>query len=312
MKTCFGVESLVPAWPGATVCVGVFDGVHVGHQHVIKRAAEDAREAGRPCVVVTFDRHPARVLRPQAAPAMVATLGQSLRAIGACGADLAVVLAFDEAMAATPAQEFFDRVLVGSLRAASVVVGHDFAFGRGREGDAAWLAQRITTTVVPPFEFEGGRASSTRVRDALAEGDVEAAARLLGRPFAQVGCVVQGEQLGRRLGYPTANVAPVSMQAVPGDGVYAGWAEVPGGRYAAAVSVGARPTFAGRDKVVEAHLLDYGGGPLYGRIVEVGFVLRLRAQERFATAEALQRQMAEDVNRCLRANVLAAPSVPTA
>lgn len=273
----------------------MFDGVHTGHQRVLERTVAQARAAARPAVLVTFDRHPARVLRPAEAPAMVATLGQNLRAFERCGIDLTLVLAFDERLAATPAQAFFDEILVGLLRAESAVVGHDFAFGRGREGTPEWLAARLPTQVVPPFEDRGARVSSSAVRDAVCRGDVEEAARMLGRPFALVGCVVPGEQLGRTLGFPTANLAPVSRQAVPADGVYAGRAHTPFGGFLAAVSVGDRPTVGGNARAVEAYLLDYPGDEIYGRIVELEFLRRLRGQEKFADTGALRAQMAADV-----------------
>jgi riboflavin kinase/FMN adenylyltransferase len=277
------------------VCIGVFDGVHVGHQEVLRSAVADARSASRPAVLVTFDRHPARVLRPGAAPPMVATLGQNLRAFERCGIDVALVLAFDAALAATPAQAFFDAVLRGLLRAESVVVGHDFAFGHSREGTPDWLEARIATTVVPPLLQGGVRVSSTQIRTAVASGDVEAAARMLGHPYALVGCVVQGLRLGRTLGYPTANVEPIARQVLPGEGVYAGRANTPSGSYLTAVSVGARPTVAGAGHATEAYLLDYPGQSLYGRIVELELWERIRGQARFDDLDALRKQMAEDV-----------------
>lgn len=315
MRSCFGTDSLQPGWSGSTVGVGVFDGVHVGHQAVLRAAVADARAASRPAVLVTFDRHPARVLRPDAAPPMVATLGQNLRAFEQCGIDIALVLAFDERLAATPAKAFFDGVLLGLLRAESVVVGHDFAFGHAREGTPAWLRERIPTTVVPPFEAGGSRVSSTQIRAAVASGEVELAARMLGRPYALVGCVVPGQRLGRTLGYPTANLAPVARQVQPGEGVYAGRAHTPWGSFSAAVSVGGRPTIEGVGQATEAYLLDYPGHDLYGRIVELELWERLRGQAKFESLDALREQMALDVQStraCVARHQRAPASVPSA
>lgn len=295
MKACFGTDALVPAWGGCTVCIGVFDGVHVGHRQVVRAAVADARQHDRPAIVLTFDRHPARILRPASVPSMVSTLGQNLRALSECGADLTLVLPFDRALADTTAEEFTRTIVIGLLKAEQVVVGHDFALGRGREGTSAWLAARVSTTVVEPFGPEGHRVSSSEIRAAIAAGDVADAARWLGRNFALVGCVVGGEQVGRTLGYPTANFAPIARQVVPADGVYAGECDTPSGVYRAAISVGTRPTMGGTTRAIEAFLLDYPGESLYGRCLELIFFTKIRDQVLYDGPEELQAQIAADV-----------------
>lgn len=295
MKACFGTDSLVPDWDSSTVCIGVFDGVHIGHREVVRAAVADAREHGRPAIVVTFDRHPARTLRPDLAPPMLATLGQNLRAFADCGADLVLVLPFDRVLADTTASQFTEETVQGLLKAGRLVVGHDFAFGKGREGTPQWLSSRLPTTVVEPFGPHGHRVSSSEIREAVALGRVEDAARWLGRPYGLVGTVVRGEQLGRRLGYPTANLRPIARQVVPSEGVYVGECEAPGGRYRAAVSIGTRPTVGGSNLAIEAHLLDFQGESLYGQCLELAFFARLRDQVTFSGTDALCDQMRLDV-----------------
>ncbi|MGE0002114.1 MAG: riboflavin biosynthesis protein RibF [Fimbriimonadaceae bacterium] len=295
MKACYGTDALVPAWGGCTVCIGVFDGVHVGHRQVVRAAVADARQHDRPAIVLTFDRHPARILRPALAPPMISTLGQNLRALSECGADLTLVLPFDRALADTTAEEFTRTIVAGLLKAEQVVVGHDFALGKGREGTPAWLAERVSTTVVEPFGPEGHRVSSSEIRAAIAAGNVSDAARWLGRNFALVGCVVGGEQVGRTLGYPTANLAPIARQVVPADAVYVGECWAPGGVYRAAISVGTRPTMGGATRAIEAFLVDYSGGSLYGQCLELTFFAKIRDQVRYERREELQAQIAADV-----------------
>ncbi|QYK57143.1 MAG: riboflavin biosynthesis protein RibF [Fimbriimonadaceae bacterium] len=292
----FGLSGLRPEWRSSVACIGVFDGVHLGHRAVVGRALSEATRREAPTVLCTFDRHPTTVLAPDRVPPSLATLDQNLAEFSRLGVSVTVVLPFDRATAATPAQDFFDTVFRDALRAEAVVVGHDFAFGKGREGDTSWLSARIETVVVPPFTLEGRRVSSTEVRAKVASGEVGEAARLLGRPFSLAGVVVGGEKLGRELGYPTLNIARADDQVVPADGVYAGRCRTVRGTFGAAVSIGERPTVGGTARAVEAHLLDYDGEPLYGTAAEVGFLARIRAQERFDGVAELQRQIKADVH----------------
>lgn len=300
MQVHVGSDPWQPEWPHSVVCIGTFDGVHRGHQAVIRQAIQTARAAELPCALLTFDRHPAAVLAPHRKPPSVGTLAQNLRAFAELGVDLVVLLPFTPELSQTPASEFFERVLQTQLRAKSVVVGHDFAFGNNRGGNAEWLAARIDTQIVAPFELEGVRVSSSAVRAAVIEGRVEQACAWLGRPFALEGIVVSGQKLGRQLGYPTINLAQTQDQVVPAHGIYAGDAQTRFGSFRAAISIGIRPTVEGTTRTIEAFLLDYPGHSLYGSGVELAFGTRLRDEQKFDSLEALKEQMARDVAACLR------------
>ncbi|MEO5853694.1 MAG: bifunctional riboflavin kinase/FAD synthetase [Nocardioides sp.] len=295
----------VPVDVGRTVVtIGNFDGVHRGHQRVVRRAREVAREVGAARVVlVTFDPHPFAVLRPEHAPLTLSTVPARLAVLAEAGVDDALVLRFSREIAGWSPEEFVDRVLVDALHAAAVVVGASFRFGHKAAGDVALLTREGDKKdfVVEGVDLDGGPQvwSSTYVRSCLVAGDVEGAAEALGRPFAVRGVVVEGDKRGRELGYPTANV-PVVGVAAPGDGVYAGWLwrldtdET----YAAAISVGTNPTFEGeRERRIEAYVLDRDDLDLYGVEVEVAFVARLRGMVRFDDLASLVSQMDEDVAR---------------
>lgn len=294
----------VPSGIGRTVAViGNFDGVHLGHQHVIgvARAEADARELD--VVAVTFDPHPMAVLRPEHAPVMLTTLASRAALLADAGVDHVLALPFDREMALWSPEEFIDRVLVDVLRTCVVVVGANFRFGRLASGDLPTLraAGEARDFEVVGVELDGGPQvwSSTYVRTCLAAGDVEGAAEALGRPFALSGLVVRGDQRGRELGFPTANV-PTAGVAAPSDGVYAGWLtrQDNGERFPAAISVGTNPTFSGqRERRVEAHVLDRDDLVLYGVEVEVAFVTRLRGMVAFDGLDALVETMRDDVRR---------------
>jgi len=295
MQVHFGTDLLNPEWTRSVVCVGTFDGVHLGHQAVIAEAKRVASERLLPLIVVTFDRHPAAVLAPERCPPAIGSVGGKLRALRQLDVPLTLVLPFDAELAATEAEEFFSRLLIGTLHAECVVVGHDFAMGRNRVGTAEWLAERIETFIVSPFELEGHRVSSSLIRHAVVGGDLELAARLLGRPFSIEGVVVQGAQLGRQLGYPTANLARSIRQVEPPDGVYAAAADTPFGSFLAAASLGVRPTVDATTRTIEAYLMDYKGDSLYGKTITLHLRRRLREQVRFESLDALKEQMAKDV-----------------
>lgn len=295
MQFHLGLGSLRAEWPGATVVVGTFDGVHLGHAQVISTAVSRAHAREEPAVLVTFDRHPATVLAPGRVPPPVAGLEENMREIRALGVSVTVVLAFDAAFSRMSAERFHQEILLDGLRAKLLVVGHDFAMGDGREGTAEWLAARTETVVVPPYAPGGLRVSSTAVREAVAAGEMERAAELLGRPFAIRGVVVPGKRLGRTIGYPTANLARSIAQVEPPNGVYAGWADTVRGRFRAAIGVGTRPTVAGVGRTVEPYLLDYPGDSLYGTEIRLELHRRLRNEEKFASLDDLKAQMARDV-----------------
>lgn len=295
MQVHFGEELIRAEWTRAVACLGTFDGVHRGHRQVIGTAVDRAKERGLPCVLVTFDRHPAATLAPERCPKAIAPLASNIKAFESLGVSVALILPFTRELSETTAQTFLDHVLIGEARAEMLVVGHDFAFGKGREGNAEWLRPRIETEVIPPFEIDGHRVSSSEIRLAVETGQIEKANKLLGRPFSLMGVVVGGQRLGRQLGYPTINLARSYDGVLPRDGIYAGMAETSQGTFKAAISVGLRPTVDGNHRTVEAYLLDYPGTEIYGSSVDLAFHRRLRDEEKFDSLDALKDQMAQDV-----------------
>ncbi len=292
---------------GSAVTIGTYDGVHLGHRRLLGCLRAEADRLGVPAAVVTFDRHPATVVHPASAPALLTDIEQKLELLASCAVDLTVVVPFDAARAEEPAEDFVDEVLRGALGARSIVVGEDFHFGHGRQGDLALLrklgAERGFGVV--GVALVGGEAAapvtSTRIRALVAAGDVAAAARLLARPHEVRGKVVHGNgRGGSQLGMPTANVAVERGIAVPAVGIYAGWCRrADGSRHPSAISVGLRPTFPELDGVVpeplvEAHLVDFDG-ELYGERVGVAFLERLRDERRFEQVGDLAAQMRADV-----------------
>jgi len=296
----------VPADLGRTVVViGNFDGVHLGHRHVVRRARELADRDGLRVVAVTFDPHPMAVLRPEHAPLTLTDVDRRSLLLAEAGVDDVFVIPFSRDIAAWTPIEFIDRVLVDGLHAARVVVGANFRFGARAAGDVATLVEagRERSFEVEGIALDGGPQvwSSTYVRTCLAAGDVEGAAEALGRPYSVIGHVVEGDHRGRELGYPTANVPP-GGRAVPADGIYAGWLtqlDEPGSNpLPAAISVGTNPTFDGeRERRVEAYVLDRTDLELYGEPVEISFVARIRGMVTFEGVEALVEAMADDVER---------------
>jgi riboflavin kinase/FMN adenylyltransferase len=296
----------VPAdLPPTVLVIGNFDGVHLGHQHVVRRAREIADREGLLVVAATFDPHPMAVLRPEHAPLSLSDIEGRSRLLHDAGVDDVYVIPFSREIAAWTPEEFIDRVVVGGLHAAHVVVGANFRFGARASGDVSTLVEagREKGFEVEGIALDGGPQvwSSTYVRTCLAAGDVEGAAEALGRPFSVVGHVVRGDLRGRELGYPTANV-PTRDTAAPADGVYAGWLtrldETDGTPLPAAISVGTNPTFDGeRERRVEAYVLDRTDLELYGRPVEISFVARIRGMVAFEGVEALVETMADDVER---------------
>ena len=270
------------------VAIGTFDGVHRGHLAVIDEAD----------TVLTFDPHPLEVLHPAALPKLIMPFGVKRDVIEGLGVRELVVIPFDREFAALPAEGFVEEVLVGQLMAERVSVGENFRFGAKAKGDPEMLSAReeFATRVVPLVEVDGETVSSTRIRALVAAGDMTGARRCLGAPFMVEGTVVEGDQRGRTLGFPTANIVPDDRLAIPGHGVYAAFADgVP-----AAVNVGVRPTFdSGRGVLIETYLIDREED-LYGRTLRVAFVERLRGERRFAGVEELIAQMRIDVEEARR------------
>jgi riboflavin kinase / FMN adenylyltransferase len=298
---------LPPGVTGTAVTVGTFDGVHRGHQDVLARLVARARAARLPSLLVTFEPHPLEVLNPAAAPALLTTRDEKLAALEPTGLDYVAILPFDAALAALPAEEFVDRILLRTFRMRALLIGHDHGFGRGREGDVDTLrglgAERsFDVEVVAPVQGSDGRPiSSSVIRRAVAAGDLDTAAEALGRIYALRGPVVAGEGRGRSLGYRTVNVEPESRRKLlPPDGVYAVDVQTAQGRFGGMLNLGGRPTFDDARRTIEAHLFD-AGGDFYGDVVQVGFVSRLRDTKRFDRPEALMLQLADDERAARRA-----------
>jgi riboflavin kinase/FMN adenylyltransferase len=284
----------------SVVSVGFFDGVHLGHQRIIARAVERAQALGVRSVVVTFDRHPSEVVNPGSMPKLLMTPARRARTLAEQGVDLVVVMPFDDEVRHWSADEFVDRVLVSPLRARQVVVGANFRYGHRAAGDVAHLRQSgIPAEAVPLLEMDGAAVSSTQIRAAVDAGEVGLAARLLGRPHFVEGVVVRGDQRGRTLGFPTANVQVDPRIAVPARGIYAGLFATGDRTYRAATSVGLNPTFGGSELRVEAYLLDTDAD-LYGVPAKVDFRHRLREERSYDRVDDLVAQMHLDIAEARR------------
>ncbi len=297
MLSLHGAGEQMP--PATVITVGMFDGVHRGHQTLIRRTMEIAAERGIPPLVLTFDRHADEVLRPEKARPYLTTLAEKTALIRALGISLVVVARVTPAFLAIPAREFVSRYLHGELHAGAVVVGPDFRFGQARQGDINLLhslqgAHGFDVDVVEPQEVDGEKVSSTLIRRVLAAGEVDRACELLGRPYRLSGEVAHGEEVGRTLGFPTANVSYPPKKILPALGVYLCRATVAGATFGATVNVGRRPTFDGTHITVEAYLLDFDG-VLYGQALALDFLERLRSERKFPNPEALRAQIAADV-----------------
>lgn len=320
MKIFRTLDEIPAGFGPSAVTVGKFDGIHLGHHRMIDTLLAQARRDSLVPAVLTFDRNPLSVLAPDACPASLVSNGQKLELLEQLGVDVTVMLTFDRTFSEQAPEVFVEDILVGALGAEVVYVGPDFRFGRGGKGTVELLEEmgrrdgfevRHFSTV----ELDGRRVSSTRVRELLAEGDVAAAGRLLGRYPAVRGIVVRGAQRGRALGFPTANLAQASEGLIPADGVYAAWADVDGQRYPAAVSIGNNPTFDGvADRQVEAYLLGQDFEPvdpdLYGTTLELRFVDRVRGMAAFVGVDELIAGIRTDVERVtalLRTNAQTSP-----
>jgi riboflavin kinase/FMN adenylyltransferase len=292
--------------------IGSFDGVHLGHVDVIQHVVAAAKAGGAHPALITFEPHPRSVLDPANAPQSITTLQEKLALIEATGVEHAIVMRFDRELASLSPQEFLDR-LAAVMEVRRWVIGYDFAFGRGRTGNAAWLREHgHQVDVVPPFQIEGHELHSSEVRRLITAGDVDHANRLLGREYAMAGPVEAGDKVGRRLGFPTANIGVEPNKLIPALGAYAGRARIvptphlgdakvegvqataEKAEFTAALSVGYRPTFGGTQLKVEAFLLDFEGD-LYQKRVELRFVQYLHPDIKFPTPEDLVGQLKRDV-----------------
>jgi riboflavin kinase / FMN adenylyltransferase len=289
---------------GSVVCIGAFDGLHLGHRGLIRHAVARARALGVPAVVLSFEPLPREFFAGSAAPPRLQLPAMKLRELSALGADTVGLLRFNAAFAAVEAEDFVRRLLLARLRVREIWVGPDFRFGHGRAGHLG-LLQRMgaehgfAADTIAPIDVDGARVSSTRVRTALQNGDFRAAARLLGKPYSIRGCVVRGKQLGRTLGYPTANLRFAGK--VPAlRGIYATWVHgIRDEPMPSVSSFGTRPTVDGKEPLLEAHLFDFDGD-LYGRHIEVEFVAKLRDEEKFPDLPTLVAQMDRDAAEARR------------
>ena len=291
----FGEQRLPTA-----VTIGNFDGVHLGHQQILRRLVERAEKSNWMSAVLTFFPHPARVLRPEQAPPLLATLDQRLAAFGAAKIDATLVLNFDRELAQVTAADFVKRYLLETMRAKAVLVGETFRFGHRQAGDVNLLCELgkrwgFEVDVVPPVTIEGVAVSSMAVREAVRDGRMEDARKLLGRPYALAGQIRTGTGQGRKLVVPTLNLN-TEQELLPKMGVYATEVALDGKVYRAATNVGVRPTFDGSRTTVESHLLDFNENRISGPI-EVRFCTRLRDEKKFSGPEALREQVLKDIER---------------
>ena len=295
-----GVSGLPPDVTRTALTVGSFDGVHRGHQDVLRQLVERARMLGVHSLLVTFDPHPLEVVNPAAAPRLLTVGDEKLEVLAESGIDFVAVLPFTSALAAFSAERFVDEILLARFRMHDLLMGYDHRFGHNRSGDAATMRRLgdergFQVGVVPPVTVNGGQSvSSTAIRRAVAGGDLDSAFRGLGRHYSLGGRVVEGARRGRLLGYPTANVAvPGPRKLLPPEGVYAIQAQTPMGPCDGMLNLGPRPTFGDAESVVEAHLFD-ANLDLYGQRLRIDFVARLRDTQKFSGVEALKAQLDKD------------------
>jgi riboflavin kinase / FMN adenylyltransferase len=278
----------------AVVAIGSFDGVHLGHQHVLNQVKELAAARGARSAVITFEPHPRCVIEPSGCPKSITTIEEKLGLLHQFGVEVGIVLKFTPQVAQLSADDFV-AALGASMTIRSVVCGPDFAFGHRRQGHPDWLREHgIPVEVVEPILLDGEELHSSAIRRLLGEGDVPAANRLLGRPFVLRGTVEHGAEVGRGLGFPTANLAVQLNKLVPAQGIYAVRVRSPHGRHLGALNIGYRPTFGGDRLTIEVFLLDFDGD-LYGAQLEVSFVARLRDEKKFGSAGELADAIARDV-----------------
>ena len=290
-------DAAPPPGRESVITIGVFDGVHRGHRHLLRRMCDLAGPSQIP-TVITFSNHPAEVVNPDRTVNKIITPEHKVELLHEAGAGNVICLEFTNEIANMDANEF-TALLVDCLKMRGIVTGPDFALGRNRSGNLDYLRTRgaslgFWVETVPPLELEGEAVRSRRVRNALADGNVDGAEYLLGRPYSTYGVIVHGAKMGRQLGFPTANIIPTQNFVIPADGVYATYATVKGVRHMAATSIGVRPTFGLSQRLIEAHLLDFSDD-IYDEDLRLDFVSRLRGQETFDGIEALISQMNLDV-----------------
>lgn len=305
-----GVETLTHSIPHPVVTIGNFDGVHLGHQHIIRLALEQAKKRKGQCVAYTFRPHPQEALRPESHIQLLSTYDERIELLERAGVDVIIEEPFSRRFSSTAPEQFFNEILLRKLSTEVIVVGYDFAFGKGRHGHLSVLetfcrGAGVELIVVQPQRFENEVVSSSRIRQYLTSGEIESANRLLGRPFSYRGIVMKGEGRGRKLGFPTANLSLENKLVLP-FGVYATWAWMKGKKFPSVTNLGVRPTFHHTDQtnelgkelpaLVETHLLDVSLD-LYGQTLEVQFMHRLRDEKKFAGVNELKMQIALDAEQ---------------
>ncbi len=281
------------------IAIGNFDGVHLGHQRIIRTVTSRAAAIGGTSVLLTFDPHPLTILRPAGRPPLIQPMSEKISILASFGLDVMVIVRFTREFADLTAEHFVEEILARKLAASEVYVGPNFHFGKGGRGDFALLEKEggrhdITVTHVPVVLFDGRPVSSTRIRENILRGSVDRAAAMLGREYAMRGLIVHGRGRGAELGFCTANLS-TDNELIPAKGVYVTIAEVSGKRYASVTNIGDRPTFGEGERVIESHILDYGGPDLYGSTMRLSLCRFLREERKFQSREALMAQIGKDV-----------------
>ncbi len=303
MKIAHSLKDLPPK-KKSVVTIGVFDGVHTGHQKIMQMVKESARKLGARSVAVTFATNPVEVLHPEKSIPRITTLEQKLNLIAAQGIDLAVVLPVEEEVISMLPEEFVSTILVKGLSTVKVIVGTNFAFGRGRAGTPQMLSalgrkMGFETIAVEPVKVGEIPVSSTAIRSLISAGQVETASRFLGHPFVMCGRVIHGDKIGQTLGFPTANIDPAERIVVPDTGVYAVRTTVRGKEYTGVLNIGVRPTLGGRKTSIEVYIIAFSGN-IYGEDISIAFHNKLRREVQFPNLEALKAEIQRDVERAVR------------
>ncbi len=299
MKTILQIDNIPEELTGSYLTIGNFDGVHRGHQYLFRHLVDQARNAGRPSVVLTFAPHPQMVLHPDRRPFyLITSIEEKIRLIEAQGVDGLIIIPFNLDVAKTTAREFVCDLLWGKLRIKKILIGHDYTFGSGKEGNEDFLVAKgkklgFDVEVMRAFQVGDTIISSTRVRNAILDGDVKTAAAWLGRPYNLVGRVAVGHNRGAGLGFPTANIEP-EKELVPARGVYAALARVDDHTHGSVLNIGMNPTFADNQRSIEVHILDFKGD-IYGKNLEILFMEKLRDEKKFSGSEELIVQIRKDV-----------------
>lgn len=294
-------DKQLPRLPSLCLTLGIFDGVHLGHQKIIRRVIERAGQIGGKSCVVTFDPHPREVLVPETAPDLLTATQKKARLIEALGVDALCLIRFTQEFAEIEAREFVKDFLIDALRMKVIIEGYDWRFGKGRKGDVRLLQKMseedgFEVEQMSGVELDGQVVSSTRIRELVLRGDLEAAARCLGRRYSITGDIVEGSRLGREMGFPTANIEP-HHEAVPPNGIYAVWADVAGTRKPGTLNIGYRPTVSKEMKrTVEVHIMDFYRD-IYNEEIEITFIEKLRDEQKFPSIDALSAQIKKDVEK---------------